>query len=90
MATIKGESRGYTPEPIADAKPDELIAYIQRELNRVAATFEVAIAREVEFLAVAPAKPREGMIRGADGTNWNPGAGKGVYAYYTGAWHLLG
>jgi len=34
--------------------------------------------------------PQEGMIAYADGTNWNPGSGEGIYAYYNGAWHYLG
>lgn len=39
---------------------------------------------------VAPTKPRTGMTVLADGTNWNPGAGAGVYTYYGAAWHKLG
>lgn len=35
-------------------------------------------------------KPREGDIVFADGTNWNPGSGKGFYGYYSGAYHFLG
>lgn len=31
-----------------------------------------------------------GMTVLADGTNWNPGSGAGVYTYYGGAWHKLG
>lgn len=38
----------------------------------------------------APEKPREGDIRFADGTDWNPGAGKGIYAFYSAAWNKLG
>jgi hypothetical protein len=79
----------YSPDPMPESV-DSLAKYIHNELMRVGAVLDTAIARNVEFLAVAPAKPREGVIAGADGTNWNPGAGKGVYAYYTGAWHLLG
>lgn len=41
-------------------------------------------------LNVAPDKPRDGLIAKADGTNWNPGSGEGVYCYYGGSWHLLG
>lgn len=41
-------------------------------------------------LNAAPARPREGMIAFADGTNWNPGSGQGIYAYHGGAWNLLG
>ncbi|OZI26715.1 hypothetical protein CAL26_05175 [Bordetella genomosp. 9] len=35
---------------------------------------------------VAPPKPREGMIALADGTQWNPGQGKGYYGYFGGQW----
>lgn len=35
---------------------------------------------------VAPPKPREGMIVLADGTNWNPGQGRGYYGYFGGQW----
>lgn len=37
----------------------------------------------------APEKPREGMIRFADGTNWNPGSGRGLYQYVSTAWVKL-
>lgn len=39
---------------------------------------------------VAPAKPRTGLTVLADGTDWNPGSGQGVYTYYNGAWRKLG
>jgi hypothetical protein len=38
----------------------------------------------------APAKPFSGMTVYADGVNWNPGGGEGVYTYYAGAWNRLG
>ena len=38
----------------------------------------------------APDKPRVGQTVLADGTNWNPGSGAGVYTYYGGSWHKLG
>lgn len=37
----------------------------------------------------ALARPREGMLAFADGTNWNPGSGQGIYAYYGAAWVKL-
>jgi hypothetical protein len=79
----------YQPEPMP-TDSSALPAYLQRELLRIGAAFSLALAREVEFLNVEPAKPREGWVRGADGTNWNPGSGKGVYVYYSGAWNKLG
>ncbi len=58
-----------------------------------------AIAREwqqtqpfllLDTLHASPSKPREGMCVLADGTDWNPGSGAGVYVYRASAWHFLG
>lgn len=37
----------------------------------------------------APARPIEPMIRFADGTSWDPGSGRGLYQYVSGAWVKL-
>jgi hypothetical protein len=53
-------------------------------------TIRVEPARTLEFLHVAPEKPRLGQIVGADGTDWDPGSGQGIYCYYNSTWnHLL-
>jgi hypothetical protein len=44
----------------------------------------------LEQLNAAPAKPQNGMIVWADGTNWDPGSGEGMYAYHGSTWNLLG
>jgi len=41
-------------------------------------------------LSSAPSSPKEGQIAFADGTNWNPGSGKGLYIYYDSTWHKIG
>lgn len=38
---------------------------------------------------VVPVRPIEGMVRIADGTNWDPGSGAGMYLYLGGAWNKL-
>lgn len=81
----------YSAEQLPTDSVDSLAIAVQKELARISAELELGVATRVDrFLAAAPAKLREGMIVGADGTNWNPGSGKGVYVYYTGAWHFLG
>lgn len=70
--------------------PAGLSVYLSDTLREIAIAFQSGLAREVEFLHVAPTKPREGMVRGADGTDWNPGAGQGVYVYYGSTWNKLG
>ena len=78
----------YAPAPVP-TDPKEIPRYLQTELVRLSQLLRNAPARQVEFLNVAPAKPREGMIFGADGTHWNPGSGQGLYCYYGGAWMKL-
>ncbi len=37
-----------------------------------------------------PDKLYDGVIIFADGTNFDPGNGRGFYGYYAAAWHFLG
>lgn len=65
---------------------------LQGELERIAGTLGQP---EVQFLVLktyhaAPAKPQEGQVVLADGTDWDPGSGAGVYCYYGAAWNRLG
>jgi hypothetical protein len=41
---------------------------------------------DMDVLAHEPGKLSEGMVRYADGTEWNPGAGKGLYVYDGQGW----
>lgn len=43
----------------------------------------------IEITNVEPSKPDDGDVYYADGVNWNPGAGRGLYAYVSGAWTKL-
>ena len=78
----------YTPAP--PTQDEDLSRYVYNELNKVAASIRALAEGHLEVSYAAPVKPREGDIRLADGTTWNPGSGKGVYCYYSSAWHLLG
>ena len=37
-----------------------------------------------------PDKTYDGLVVYADGTNWNPGSGEGVYCFYNSSWNKLG
>lgn len=80
----------YTPRrssPITTV--EQLQVYVDEELGAISQEFQETFALELRPIYRAPTKPREGMIVFADGTSWNPGAGKGVYVYQGGAWvHL--
>ena len=66
----------------------DILDFIREELGAVKDAIESPAI--IEFLNVAPSKPRQGMLYGADGTNWDPGAGQGVYCYYNTTWTKLG
>ena len=85
---IKSVNR-WTPNP-APVGNENLSDYLFHELNRLSdVLFNLDIMR-LEETNVAPAKPRNGDIRYADGTNWNPGGtGEGIYAYTDDAWAKL-
>lgn len=81
----------YTPEPLSgELELPQLSEYLTRELSRISAEFQLAEDGVLlPMRTTAPAKPREGMLAIADGTEWNPGSGKGLYEYRTGAWVKL-
>lgn len=44
----------------------------------------------LEQLNAVPDRLVAGMIVWADGTNWDPGSGQGIYWYDGSTWNLLG
>ena len=77
----------YSPEYPSDATPE----FLWRELNRISDELNFIHDGHADVLNVAPDKPRQGDIRYADGTNWNPGSGEGLYIFKSSsAWVFLG
>lgn len=88
MRTTSISSAQFTPgSPPSD--PKELQRYLIDLEVRIAAAIAALAAGHLDVLHVAPAKPREVDYRVADGVNWNPGGGKGLYAYSGGVWTLI-
>ncbi|KKN28916.1 hypothetical protein LCGC14_0849370 [marine sediment metagenome] len=54
--------------------------YLQQELQRISEAIEPIADGDLRIRHVVPTKPRNGLYY-ADGTDWNPGSGKGVYRY---------
>lgn len=82
--------RYQVEQPAGFGDISALQEYVVRELERIAVALGGALASELQELHAEPTKLREFMIAAADGTDWNPGSGQGVYAYYAGTWHKLG
>lgn len=81
-------SIGYSPGPAPSGAA--LPGYTESELRRVAAVLNLLAAGHIPPTFTEPKRPRDGDIRLADGTYWNPGSGQGPYMYYGGAWNFLG
>lgn len=83
----------YTPAPPAGVNsPEELLAWALQELEKLSIVVNNLAEGRVAVAHRAPDKPRNGYIRYADGTDWNPGSGRGYYGFdeTTGTWKFLG
>lgn len=78
-----------TPLP-GDLDLGALLRYLTQEFQQIAQAMGQIEGILLEEMHAAPSKPRTGLIVLADGTDWNPGAGQGVYCYYNSTWNRLG
>lgn len=77
----------YVRRSLREARTvDELARRTEEELRRIEGALGLTIDGYLPQFNVVPERPREGMVRNADGTNWNPGSGKGVYVYLDSRW----
>lgn len=81
----------YTPTPVPNDATPGLKAWLADQLRRIADSLRAPSVSSLVLqpLAAAPARPEEGMLVNADGTNWDPGSGAGVYQRLSGAWVKL-
>ena len=82
----------YEAPATAPVNLTEFQVWILDELRHISDTvseLETDTVLLKEWNAV-PDKLYNGLVAYADGTNWNPGSGRGVYAYENGSWQLLG
>jgi hypothetical protein len=66
---------------------EQLVGWLRREFRAVSMAQQSIW--DLDVLSAEPEHLFDGMVRFADGTNWNPGAGRGVYCYSAGAWVKL-
>lgn len=83
-----GKHMYYIPGPVPATLGPELLDFLRRELQLIKLSLDT-FAVNLQVLHAAPDRPAEGMIRYADGTDWNPGGGKGVYVYDGATWVKL-
>ena len=83
----------YEPIGVAPRQDlNELAVWLTGELRRVAAALEVPEFSVISLqeLNVEPARIFDGDLIAADGTDFDPGSGRGIYHRRSGAWVLIG
>lgn len=88
MRTPNINSAYYAPGAVPrDSK--SLQRFLQDEFKKIQNAVNAVALGHLDETHVSPAKPRTGDLRIADGTNWNPGSGSGMYFYQDSAWNFL-
>lgn len=82
----------YEPKVPAPTPDSPAFApWVADELRRIAAAINDPEAKAIRLQVnnAVPARITDGDLRWADGTNWNPGGGAGLYFRLGGAWVKL-
>jgi hypothetical protein len=81
----------FRPESPPQNIDKPLAGWLTRQFQNVLKAAQAANdSVSLNTLNAEPAHLSEGLTVIADGANWDPGTGQGVYTYYAGAWHKLG
>lgn len=75
------------PPPFNDIQG--LTRWVMDEFNRLSVRGNQVESVVFQELHVEPMKPRVGTVVFADGTDWDPGAGRGFYGYDGSGWNQL-
>lgn len=85
IATIQ-----YSPGPMPSDLPPSAQRYLEEELGKIAVAIQRLAEGHIDVTYAPPLKPRAGDIRYADGTQWNPGSGRGLYLHNGMNWSWFG
>lgn len=70
----------YNPR-LPPSNPEDLLPYLDDELIKLAQEVNRLSVGECQILYKQPDKLKPGLVVYADGTDWNPGSGEGLYRY---------
>lgn len=80
----------YTPTPVP-TDPKDIPRYLANEVNVIVRALSGSQPYwTIKTLTAEPRTIVEDMIVVADGTNWDPGGGAGMYQRRSGVWVFIG
>jgi len=82
----------FKPVEIHAENPAELLLVLNEYFRVISSNLDRLNGDQYQFrkLQSEPYHKYDGLTVFADGTNWNPGSGQGIYTYYASAWNKLG
>lgn len=83
--------RPISPPGVTDPTLKAIVEWVENELVQITRVSEAeGGGLSMRVLHVEPTRPRTGMVVYADGSDWDPGSGEGLYAYSSaGVWVAL-
>lgn len=69
--------------------PQEAIHFLHTQLQELQLQVEQLLLDLSRPISSPPNKPRDGMIKYADGLGWNPGGGRGLYFFNQNIWRRM-
>jgi len=81
---------GYKARRPPNGIDTTLSLYLWQEFSRIMRSLQGVENVQLVELNAPPDRTQTGMTVLADGTNWNPGSGQGVYTFYNSVWNKLG
>lgn len=81
----------YNPgDPGGISNIADLVRFVREENLKIANAIRALAEGHLDMQTTPPQKPRAGNIRFADGVNWDPGSGQGIYYFDGLVWNQLG
>lgn len=88
----QGQTRYIASVPpdtlVLDDENKELVRWVKDELDKVSQAIS-SLEHQYQVQNVPPDRYTIGFIAYADGTDWNPGSGEGLYVYKSTGWTFI-
>ena len=94
MANVESGETRYVPKVPTntltdDADTREIVRWAKTEFDNISRAMS-SLEYQFPALSAPPIRYFVGSVAYADGVNWNPGSGEGLYVYKSTGWALLG
>lgn len=93
MANVQASQTRYIssvpPSGVGDGINSGLLIWIKDELDKISLAIS-SLEHQYPPLSKEPERFSVGYVGYADGVNWNPGAGEGLYVYKSTGWSKMG